>query len=142
MNDFAIKVKMQASSIDLLSELSSLQSLIPNDFKMDNEPEETNSTITYQKSFARHKWSDFYKIKQNRGLQLYNDSMALIFQHAEDYDEWNLSFVKITPEGKPEGKIETKEDYDWSGSHYLGRYNMKKDHMDLDGEMVICTNQG
>ena len=63
MNDFAIKVKMQASSIDLLSELSSLQSLIPNDFKMDNEPEETNSTITYQKSFARHKWSDFYKIK-------------------------------------------------------------------------------
>ena len=64
--------------------------------------------------------------------------MALIFKHAETYDEWNLSFVKITPEGKGE----TKEDYNWSGGHYLDRYNMKKDHMDLDGEMVICTNQG
>ena len=60
MNDFAIKEKMQANSIDILGELSSLRSLIPSDFKMDNEPEETNSTITYLKSFARHKWQDFY----------------------------------------------------------------------------------
>ena len=55
-----MKVKMQANSIDILGEISSLQSLIPSDFKMDNEPEETSSTITYLKSFARHKWQDFY----------------------------------------------------------------------------------
>ena len=74
-----------------------MKPLIPEDFKMDNEPEETTSTIKYEKSFARYKYREFYKLKKN-ALQRYSDHMSLLFKKSEDYNEWNLYFVKLTPE--------------------------------------------
>ena len=45
MNDFNLKGIMQARSFDLLGEIVSLKSLIPEDFEMDDAPVETDSTI-------------------------------------------------------------------------------------------------
>jgi hypothetical protein len=45
MNDFNLKGLMQARSFDLLGEIVSLKSLIPEDFEMDDAPVETDSTI-------------------------------------------------------------------------------------------------
>ena len=41
-----------------------MKSLIPENFTMDNEPEETISTIKYEKSFARWVGEDYYKFKK------------------------------------------------------------------------------
>ena len=53
INDLAQNGKIQASSIDIFSDLVSLKSLIPKNFKMEFEPEETIPSLEYANSFAR-----------------------------------------------------------------------------------------
>ena len=138
MNDFNLKGIMQARSFDLLGEIVSLKSLIPEDFEMDDAPVETDSTIQYQKSFARLRSKDFYKLEKGKGMQTYSDDIAVVCKQDERHGPnfWQLQFCKLTPETGEEG---SKSNTDWSGSSFLHGFNMSKGYIDFDGDMIVVS---
>ena len=94
---------------------------------MENEPVDTISSITHEKTFSRKRYvhqKNFWKNRKDKAAERNSDKLTIVLRKSDDYDEWLVLILKpFADEGEPS----TKDKVNWTSFEYFEAFNTKKD---------------